>query len=76
MKANKKHPMKMNKERDALEDCALSTYNGLKDNCGETLAEIEKCLAQNPASWKLCTPLREKLNECAVRSKLGELSKS
>jgi hypothetical protein len=74
-KRRKLHPGKLVAEQEQLEGCTSATFAGVRANCAESMDSYQQCLTDNPRSWKQCTPLRDALDECAVKNKLGEISK-
>ncbi|KAL7435057.1 hypothetical protein ACHAXH_005885 [Discostella pseudostelligera] len=76
LKRLKLHPGNMTQERDAVEICSASVYNGIQSSCLAQYEAVKSCLSDNPEEWAKCAAARRELDVCSVRSKLGELKKA
>ena len=52
----------------------MTTKVGVDAYCMEQFVALKECMTTNEKKWSVCSEIRESLEKCAVKNKLGELA--
>ena len=74
-KRNKTHPADLQPAGEKLEACTVATTLGVQKKCSKEYEAMKDCLSSNPSTWAKCKEIREALEKCAVKNKLGDIGK-